>query len=348
MGDASHVGAGKSLTGLAVGVSLGGRVLILVPSPVLVKSWLEEMKKHLTGYTVAHQEPNGRLSGDKDALFIIRTMGRMRDHPLSIRWSLLIIDECLTVQNGTALWTAEAWRQSCLADHVLMLSATFFRSRYDKLYYMLKMLRSGLPEDKNHLDLILLETMVSQQPSEGRKWSQEIRPFTPSPELLQQHQAIIDSDEKDETKYARLNQLCSSFSTIDQLRRLIDSLSGKLLIYARSKREAEEWSESLDVPLYPDISGDSVIVTVSVGTYGLNDLVKYDTILCRPPEPDRLPQMKGRLDRPGQSRDQLQLVYFYLERTIEEGPIRRLDVASQFSANYVMPLSRFYHLSLYE
>jgi len=89
-----------------------------------------------------------------------------------------------------------------------------------------------------------------------------------------------------------------------------------------------------------------VIITVSRGTYGLNDLVKYDTIICRPPEPDRLPQMKGRLDRPGQQQNKLKLLYFYVKDTVEEGLIRRLEVANQFSTNYTMPLAKFYTLSL--
>lgn len=36
-----------------------------------------------------------------------------------------------------------------VAKHgVIMLSATFFRSRFDMLFFMLKMLRTGLPETK--------------------------------------------------------------------------------------------------------------------------------------------------------------------------------------------------------
>lgn len=353
VGDASYVGAGKSLVALTVAAALG-TTLILVPSPALISSWQVEIDKHTKGFRAAYQAANGSLKWlddrviDSDPNLVVSTMARMRDHPLSRRWSLVVIDECLSVQNGTALWTAEAWRQTCMADHVLMLSATFFRSRYDKLYYMLKMLRSGLPEDKEHLDVLLLETIVSQQPVNGRIWSTTVRTLDPSSQLLAQHQAIASGEGSDEHKYIKLQSLLHSFSIIDQLTTLVSSLSGRLLIYARSKREAEDWSHALSIPLYPDISQDRVIVTTAVGTYGLNDLVKYDTIVCRPPEPDKLPQMKGRLDRPGQKSNELSLVYFYVRDTIEEGLLRRLDIANSFSSNYVMPLSRFYRISLYD
>ena len=54
-----------------------------------------------------------------------------------------------------------------------------------------------------------------------------------------------------------------------------------------------------NVTRFPDLSGTHVAISYAEGTYGLNTLVKYNTLLTRPPEPDKLPQMKGRLDRPG-------------------------------------------------
>jgi hypothetical protein len=46
------------------------------------------------------------------------------------------------VQNDTALQTMEAWRQVAASRcGVLMLSATFFRASYKKLFYMIRMLR---------------------------------------------------------------------------------------------------------------------------------------------------------------------------------------------------------------
>jgi len=74
-------------------------------------------------------------------------------------------------------------------------------------------------------------------------------------------------------------------------------------------------------------------------------LVDYSAIVMRPPEPDKLPQIKGRLDRPGQKLNDLAIHYFYLEETIEKGLVTRLEIASNFYHNYIMPLAQFYKLS---
>ncbi len=58
------------------------------------------------------------------------------------------------------------------------MSATFFRSRFDKLFYMLKMLRSGIPEEHDYLDAILNESMVCFIEENGRKWTNNINRFT--------------------------------------------------------------------------------------------------------------------------------------------------------------------------
>lgn len=356
MGDASSVGAGKTLIALTIASQLASErngqqagTLVLLPSPALVKTWLEEVKRHTNGFTVVVQQANGKLQPQvtiDSSVIVISTMARMRDNPVSNPWRLLVIDECLSVQNSSALQTAEAWRQSTFSGFLLMLSATFFRSRVDKLYYMLKMLKTGLPESKKYLDAILLESIISQQPETGRLWTVDTRYFAASEGLLQLHKQVKASSLTDEMKWSKLNSAVASEDVTDSLRELLESTGGKLLIYANSKREAQKWSESLDIPLYPDISRDRVIVTVSEGARGLNDLVKYDTIVMRPPPPDLLPQIKGRLDRPGQQSNSLSLVYFVLGGTIEEGLLRRLDVASQFASNYIMPLATYYRLAL--
>ena len=97
---------------------------------------------------------------------------------------------------------------------------------------------------------------------------------------------------------------------------------------------------------YPDKSGVHTVLSLSEGTYGLNDLVIYDTILMRPPEPDKLPQIKGRLDRPGQKSDDLRIRYILLKDTIEEAGIVRLEMCNNFYNNYLMPLAEFYELAV--
>ena len=47
---------------------------------------------------------------------------------------------------------------------VLMLSATFFRSDYEKLFYMIRMLRSPLPRTMEWLPATIHEHIVCQVP----------------------------------------------------------------------------------------------------------------------------------------------------------------------------------------
>jgi hypothetical protein len=341
--EGSDVGSGKTLVALSIASNVG-KTRVMVSSPALLPTWEEEVKKHTKGFRVAVQQANGSYSGDSNPNLILSTMARTRDHPPSERLELLVIDECLSVQNNKALWTAEAWRQTIFSKRLLLMSATFFRSRYDKLYYMLKMLRTGIPERKEYLDAILIETMISQQPDKGREWETIVSPIAVDSKVLAKQREILGKKLTDEAKYAEVASLLAS---VDVTKHIKSLLTGhKCLIYARSNDEANRWSESLDIPIYPDISKDHVIVSLSRGTYGLNDLVKYDTLITRPPEPDRLPQMKGRLDRPGQKSNKLRLVYFYLGGTIEEGGLRRLEVARQFDKHYKMPLAKYYSLAL--
>lgn len=121
--------------------------------------------------------------------------------------------------------------------------------------------------------------------------------------------------------------------------------SNRYLIYAKSNEEAAEWSAELDIPIYPE-KGDHCIVTYHNGAYGLNDLVIYNAIIMRPPAPDLLPQIKGRLDRPGNKSNNLLIEYFVVKDTIDEGLIIRLNIASQFIQKYIMPLAKFYKISL--
>ena len=119
----------------------------------------------------------------------------------------------------------------------------------------------------------------------------------------------------------------------------------KILIYARSKEEADKMT-SKNIGRYPDITKKHVVVSYSEGTYGLNDLVIFDTILTRPPNPDALPQMKGRLDRSGQKASILYLEYILIKNTIEEALLIRLDVANNFYNSHIMPLAEFYELAV--
>ncbi|CAH6421624.1 Helicase [uncultured virus] len=359
-GDASDVGAGKTLTSITIAVKLIRKpdpiysgILIMLPGNQLIKTWRDELAKHTTGFDIIFQGNSSDIGPIGRNTILVTTMGRMRDHPIHHKWLLMVIDECLTVQNKNALWTEEAWKQSMMAKHLVMMSATFFRTRFDKLYYMLKMLNSGLPERREYLDAILLETIVSQVSKVKRKWTSNFHHFTLDPKARKQYTEIEQSSLSLETKFAKLTSLLISSAktnktVVEQLSTLVQTLSKRkrhCLLYARAADEAQFWSTNLGIPIYPT-KGKHCIVTVSDGTYGLNDLVIYNTIIMRPPPPDKLPQMKGRLDRPGQEDDNLFIEYFVLANTIEEGLILRLNIATAFLHKYIMPLAKFYDVSV--
>lgn len=391
-GDASHVGAGKTLCALTLMARLynlnysryekketmiHSGFLVMVPNNSLIDTWKDEAIKHFTSKTerfdLIFQQANGDLLRwdyemeevmDQVVLshnilphsLIISTMGRVRDHPIRHPWILTVIDECLSVQNKEALQTEEAWRQSCHSEHgIMMLSATFFRSRFDKMLYMLKMLRSGLPEQRMYLDSILSEHVISNITKTDRIW--EIRNLKHSLSKAEriEYQRIYDrySVKNAETLYLKLNDFIHN--RVDYIQIFNDALDeaekqGKTcVIFTKSKREADEIanleSNAKRVGRYPQKKTHTVL-SYSEGTYGLNDLVKYDTIVMRPPEPDKLPQIKGRLDRPGQKKNKLSIMYVLLKDTIEEAGLIRLELCNRFYSNYLMPLAEFYEMAV--
>ena len=54
---------------------------------------------------------------------------------------------------------------------MLLLSATFFRSHYAKLFYMIRMLRSTLPRTEAFLTALLSEHVVCYVPASRRRWA---------------------------------------------------------------------------------------------------------------------------------------------------------------------------------
>jgi hypothetical protein len=382
-GDASYVGSGKTLTTLSllsklynydatlVSCSFSG-FLVMLPSIQLIKTWVDEIKKHTTGFDTYVQNSSGDFISSKNEkikllemkvkpnTIIITTMGRTRDHPLQHSWILVIVDECLSVQNKEALQTEEAWRQSCYSQYgILMLSATFFRSRFDKMLYMLKMLKTGLPEEVEYLDTILNESIVSNITESDRIWKITTSKIEMSPENYKEYEEIYkaNSNKGSEILYNALSQyIHENVDYIDIFYDQIEALESenvenKIIIFTKSKNEADKIIESERntnnwITRYPDKTGAHTVLSFSEGTYGLNNLVIYNTILMRPPEPDKLPQIKGRLDRPGQQAKNLYIKYVLLKNTIEEAALIRLELCNNFYNNYLMPLAEFYDLAV--
>jgi superfamily II DNA or RNA helicase len=365
-GDASNVGAGKTLSALATAVGIfqnknfktlsSNKILVLLPTEKLYKTWIDEITKHFDGLNWITQNPDGSVKGNYTISTLniyITTMGRNREHPIKTDWLFVIIDECLTVQNKEALQTMEAWKQVINSQFgVLLLSATFFRTRFDKLLYMLKMLNTGLPETKEYLDTILYDSIKVNLPETKRTWVESIFKKQMSQEFYSRYNQINLMDISNELKYIKLDKFIrETVNYIEIFSEYINSLTKsnsktKLLIYAASKREAELISKIKGVGLYPDITQTHVVVSYANGTYGLNDLVGFNHILSRPPEPDKLPQMKGRLDRPGQNLSDLAISYIIIANTIEEAHYSRLEICNRFYSNHIMPLSDFYSLAV--
>ena len=367
-GDASDVGAGKTLTALALGSRLIGTeqiqgyrgILVLVPNKSLIESWINEVQKHTDGYDVLVHTAKSKVTADKVKRnsIVISALNTMRDHPVQNPWILTVIDECLSVQNSSAQWTEEAWKQTLISRHVVLLSATFFRSRYNKLYYMLSMLQSVLPNSIEYLPTILNERIiVHKELSTGREWHTNTT-YIPFPEdIREQYDSIqYDSGRGDQEKYGLLQQLLNSKRQYVAEYLRTEILNGlpedrRAVLYTAGNDEAKLFSTVLGIPIYGSKGTDPkncrhIIATLSKAAVGVNDLVHFNTVIMRPPPPDLLPQIKGRLDRPGQQHTDLYMEYFMIDESIDLGLEVRMNIANNFLSTYIMPLAEFYTASI--
>ena len=86
-----------------------------------------------------------------------------------------------------------------------------------------------------------------------------------------------------------------------------------------------------------------VIVAVkSIEGQGVNMQHYADTILCRPTPGDLMEQMKGRIDRPGQSCTLLQCYVLFVEHSIEEVKYANTRLAGTFFREYIAPVASSY------
>jgi hypothetical protein len=214
---------------------------------------------------------------------------------------------------------------------------------------MLKMLNCNLPETKNYLDTILLDSIRVNIPVTKRKWIDTCFKEELDTKLMLKYNIIVKEYIYNYNKlYIELKKFIKeNVDYIKIFNRYIDMITEKenttkLLIYASSKEESESIATIKDVGLYPDITKKHVVVTYANGTYGLNNLVGFNHILTRPPEPDKLPQMKGRLDRMGQKENELHISYILIKGTIEEMEYMKLELCNKFYSNHIMPLSEFF------
>jgi len=365
--DASAVGAGKTLSALASMIKAANdyskkkalRVngfLVLVPNKRLIESWKNEIDKHTTGFHFVTQRPNGALVPKDVDLgpnsIVVTTLSRARDHPFTKRWTMVVIDECTSVQNESALQTAEAWRQAVSSDvGVVMLSATFFRARFSKLFYMIRMLMSPIPRSMAYLDALLAEHIICHVPEVKRKWIVNYVPVTIPFALRDKYDRIRSSSSSSEDSkvvYGRLKHLLTrEFDACSSLRKKAIERKKRNkrrpLVFANSEREkrlliegggGEDWRRDQDSK-QPTIK----VLTVHEGSHGLNMQHECDCIITRPHPGDIMEQIKGRIDRPGQSSSVLILDILFAKDTIEEAEAANIRLCGRFMKQYLNPLS---------
>lgn len=360
-GDASEVGSGKTLTTLSCielidKLNSESNYLILVPNTNLYKVWEDEISTHCdnTNITCYLQEANGswktKLSNNSGPKLWITTMGRNRDHQLVCPLAWVVIDECLSVQNKESKWTIKAFEQVVRAKYgVLMLSATFFRTRFDKLFFMLKMLCTGLPTKSEYLDTILNTVIGANIKTNRIEWVTSIHKIKLDEKFYKGYDENKVSDKFESyiklKKYLDLNVKFEEIAE-EKVNQLL-KLKRKILLYVESESQLENFKQyvelkKLDWGFYPDINKQVCVISKHKGTYGINNLIGYDTILIKPPEPDKLPQIKGRLDRPGQKGTKLFIEYIVIADTIEEIDLVKLELSNNFYRGHIVPLANYY------
>lgn len=302
----------------------------------------------------------------------------------------MVVDECLSIQNDSALQTAEAWRQVAASRAgCLLLSATFFRSRYSKLFYMIRMLRSPLPRTEPHLPALLREHIVCFVPETRRVWSLKFRPvklpieagaaydsrleqfaamrsggrnaFGNARALWSELKGFLRDHYEQALPAATIHSpLIASF--VSESERLI-STGRRPLLFANTENELERILVAIPGARRwgggRGISGDSVdahaiggatqvttgskrgplVVTVREGAHGLNCQRDADAIVCRPQPGDVIEQMKGRIDRPGQPRDRLELVVLFAASTVRMCNSCMKVIVCDTLASFSSPLS---------
>lgn len=358
IGLANDTGSGKTLIGISTIINIFNQTkdnkykgfLILVPNINLIDVWKKELLKHTTGFDVIIQSSSGVYTTIYDNSIVISTTGRHRDHYIYNNFRYMIVDECLCVSNKEALQTMAVLNQSITSQYgILLLSATFFRSKFDKLYYLLKMLNSKLPIEKNFLDTILANSMICKNNKTDIKWEDQTRYAVLSSMQIEVYNNII-KDNKDNNKiYSMLNNFIND--SVDYIKIFYDKINEieneinncKILIFVKSKREEDEALLGLQhCSLYPDKSKRHVIVSYQRGSHGLNDLVDYNVILSRGVQIDLRHQQKGRLERYGQQSKVLYYNQIILKNTIEENILINHKIAEDFNNKYIAPITEIY------
>jgi len=380
--DASAVGSGKTLTALAAIQSVQEHrkarhklfgSLVLLPTKTLVQEWTEQIMLHTKGCHVltqnaqgflqsagvssgngepAHKLPRGSAVNIGPSSIVLTTLARAREHPFKTAgWDVVVVDECLSVQNE-ALQSSAAWRQVAASGCVLLLSATFFRSKLSKLYYMLRMLRSPLPRTEPYLPTLLSEHAVVHLSANPRSWQVNYRSVHMDDETKRRYVSTFEQayhgGGKDiysalkgflRDNYEKTFAVQAMAEEVERLR----EAGRRPLVFATSISERDLLLELIpkSESLSPD--GDknkTLIVTVHEGSHGLNLQDRADAIVTRPQPGDLIEQMKGRIDRPNQKLRNLKLVVVVAHDTLEEAEASNIRLCGTYFRQYLDPLGK--------
>jgi 3-methyladenine DNA glycosylase/8-oxoguanine DNA glycosylase len=414
--DASAVGAGKTLTALATVVGVAKHLhdsgiarrgsLVMLPQEALLREWLLELAKHSGGFHVVEQRADGTLFsltyGNTGApidgnTIVISTLDRVAKSPFvrQAAWDFVVIDECLAVQNAAAKRCPSAWRQIEVSRcGCLLLSATFFRSKFHNLFYMVRMLRSPLPRTVEYLPALVHEHIVCEVPITDRSWLMEPGHVTlPNGKLFYSSEGSvpladystyrrrISQWERDGlnrgdpsglklhadlkhllrgelwegAKGARTSPLAEAIAM--QVLRLRDE-GRRPVVFANTEDEKMRFravlrARGLTALSWAEINEktraagfDVILATIGSEAQGINMQHDADAIVCRPTPGDVLEQIKGRVDRPGQTQSELKLVIVFAQATIEEAEAANIRLAGSFFRTYLAPKATKYKEAL--
>mmetsp|Transcript_19002 Transcript_19002/g.58553 ORF Transcript_19002/g.58553 Transcript_19002/m.58553 type:complete len:754 (+) Transcript_19002:3-2264(+) len=306
---------------------------------------------------------------------VVTTLARHREHPFTNQpgWDLVVVDECLSVQSDSAMQAAEAWRSVVAARcGCLLLSATLFRSSYAKLFYMVRMLRSPLPRTPAYLPALLKEHVCCFVPAARRTWKLSFDKVAFPEKVRHAYKSRVDAFAANRKKnssgtsrdlYVTLKKFLREHfepvTLIDAFKERVATLrrrGRRVLVFANTQRELERLLETLpdavtladvrrqqgkdDEHFVDETLGRPLVVTVADASHGINLQDRADSVVCRPQPGDVLEQMKGRVDRPGQTRNALELVVLVAEATVEEAEAANIRLCGQFFRQYLDPLAK--------
>ena len=304
-------------------------------------------------------------------------------------WDFVVIDECLAVQNAAAKRCPSAWRQIEVSMcGALLLSATFFRSSFHNLFYMIRMLRSPLPRTLEYLPSLIHEHIVCEVPDTNRTWEM-VGVATPLGAAgVAEYRKKINAWERDglnrgdpnglklhgDLKVLLMGELWEGrnaqkrYGTTSPLAEAVTKATKSLVdagrrpvVFAKTMDErnhlrdvlrhhgvvAIEWSKVNPTTRKGERpsgrSFDAIVATTEGEAQGVNMQHDADAIVCRPIPGDKLEQMKGRVDRPGQTTTELQLHVVFAGATVEEAEYSNIFLAGTFFRQYLAPKASRYN-----